>query len=214
MLFLPLFLTVLVVPVTTTPTAVTTPGLTIVFNGTAAPIALKNAEGDELLLGDGSGGFALNRQAPPNSSSHQRMPAVRFNTIRSLGDNKNFIFGISNSDEKLGVAFGGANHYLTVEITSTEGFEQFDGKSVTFELTGKDPDALLGVSLNYMIYDQGNVGGGGWPNPCLTFEAPWANNSPWNPRGRFAVYVTDSPHIHFVLGSLENTDGVHRPPLD
>ena len=240
-------------------TTVTTSGLDIVFNSTAAPISLKNAEGDELLVGDGSSpGFALN----VNSSS--RNPAVvRFDTIQHLGDNS-FIFGISKRAEKLGVAFGGANHYLTVEITSTEGFERFDDKSVTFELTGKENNALVGATLNYMIYDQGNVGQwqasphhppartrvqtipkqdwlgavlppppfyhpyssillsfffvgaqiinyfdatsfrllhtgrGSYPNPRLLFEAPWANDSPWTSRGRFAVYVTNSP-IHFVF---------------
>ena len=185
--------------------SVTTPGLSIVFNGSAAPISLKNAQGAE-LLGPGSLGFSLHTTAPSGRTASQ----VRFDTITPTGPHA-FEFGVTQTGERIGVVFGGTRHYLTVNFTSALGFERDDGKSVYFTLIGSAPSTLRGIGLNYMVNDRTGEGHAPSAEPVLYYEAPWANSS-WNPRGRFAIYErVDDATEDETLYDLWVDEGLPRP---
>eukprot|EP00037_Helgoeca_nana_P014054 m.130150 g.130150 ORF g.130150 m.130150 type:complete len:951 (+) comp22365_c0_seq6:195-3047(+) len=165
---------------------VRTGGLTIVFNSTATPVSVKNAQGIE-LLGEGSRGFTLRTNAPNGTL----LSEVPFDTMSRSAANA-LTFGVSGSGEQIGVAFDGASHYLTANFTSARGFERSDregwgGKSVHFYLVGREDDVLRGIALNYMVNDMTGEDASPQKSPHLEYEAPWENSS-WNPRGRFAVY--------------------------
>jgi len=188
--------------------SITNTGLTISFNETASPVSLKNTNGDELLGAD-SIGFTLRT----DDFKGVLISEIPFNTIVSHGVTE-YTFGMSDSAERLEVTFSGANHYLTANITSTKGFEFFDGKSVYFYLNGKEDNVLRGMALNYMIYDSTGEGHPPVPNPSLHLEAPW-DNSVWNPRPRFAVYeVVDAVTEDETLFDLWVDEGISHPRVD
>ena len=199
---------------------VATPGLTIVFNASAGPISLKNAQGDE-LLGAGSPGFSLKKQG--SATGHPTAATtVRFDTIAPGPEPMAYIFGVSGSSEQLSVTFGGANHYLTANITSTHGFQcntpmrRYQGHctTVSFDLTGRQRDTLRGMSLNFMINDHTGEGHSDETNPMLLYEAPW-ENSTWNPRPRFAVYErVDDNTEDDTLYDLWVDEGVAHPRVN
>jgi hypothetical protein len=201
---------------------VATSGLTIVFNASAAPISLKNAQGDE-LLGAGSVGFSLRATSPAKSAAgHPVATTVRFDTIAPGAGPMAYVFGVSGSSEQLSVTFGGANHYLTANITSTRGFQcneairRYLGQctTVSFDLTGRQPDTLRGMGLNFMINDHSGEGHASESEPMLKYEAPW-ENSTWNPRPRFAIYErVDDDTEDDTLYDLWVDEGVAHPRVN
>jgi len=199
---------------------VSTPGLSIAFDkATAAPVSVKNAEGEELLeAGATQLGFYMQR--PGNST------AVPFDTVTQRSSTE-LLFGMAATGEQIGWAFGGAKHYLTLECTMTKGFEPVSGdmdkkqgygfpkywgdsQSVTFELS---TTTLRGIGLNYMVYDA-TAEGQGPPNGKvhIFYEAPWVPASGLNPPARFGVYeIVDAETEDETLIDFWVDEGLPHP---
>lgn len=198
--------------------SVTTAGLSIAFNGSAVPVSVTNASGQE-LLGQGSSGFYIQQHWHNGSSATFRFDTVTptsttISSLASPASTTTLRFEVSTTGEAIEVGFNGSNHYFTATITAVSGFTRGDGKTVLFSLIGNASNVLRGLPLNFMVNDGSGEGHAPRTNPWLLYEAPW-DNSTWNPPARFAVYQPlNAATEDETLFDLWVDEGIAHPRVD
>ena len=126
--------------ITRLPVLVTTPGISLEFDGYAVPVSVTNSLGDELLSGATSAGFYL---LEANGSTRF------FDKVSSLGGNA-YRFSMYDYPESFDVVFDGKNDYITIRFTALNDFPLL-GERLYFELDALSDDGLRALGLDYMV---------------------------------------------------------------
>ena len=175
------------------PVTITTPGLSIRFDGAGVVTSLKNAAVAELLTANAGGGFYL---VGPDGSNRQ------FNTITALGGGV-YRFKIAGSTEMLTARFAGTNDYMTVRFTSLSGFA-LQGEVIRFRLN-QPGTAVKTLPLDYMV----GAGNYGWVLD-VSRDSLWETQT----LGSFAIYQNVSPaQEDETLLDLWTMEGLPHPKV-